>query len=164
MNVFNGTTTSFITHIPAVDIAASITADEVINRFKKACDVQERDYQPMSEAEVSEAVSILKEYFTAFSSDETITISAKMILVDGKISFDIDFHDILEKIISVKGWKSYHGLIEGYYFNVKNNNNLIKISYKEDRKGYKYEDTLVSSDETEVALYKTVIKLLYGRE
>ena len=114
MNVFNGTTTSFIAHIPAADIAASITADEVINRFKKACDVQERDYQPMSESEVSEAVSILKGYFTAFSSDETITISAKMILADGKISFDIDFHDVLEKIISVKGWKSYHGLHRDY--------------------------------------------------
>ena len=163
MNVFNGTITSIIAHIPATDIAKSITADEIINRFKKACDVQERDYQPMSEAEVSEAVSILKEYFTAFSSDETISVSAKMILVDGKISFDIDFHDVLEKIISVKGWKSYHGLIEGYYFNVKNNN-LVKISYKEDRKRYKYEDTLFSSEETEVALYKTVIKLLYGRE
>ena len=163
MNIFNGTTTSIITYIPAADIAESITADEVINRFKKACDVQERDYQPMSEVEVSEAVSILKGYFTAFPSDEAITFSAKMILVDGKISFNIDFNDILEKIVSAKGWKSHHGLIEGYYFNVKNNN-LVKISYKEDRKGCKYEDTLVSSDETEVALYKTVMKLFYGRE
>ena len=60
MNVFNGTITSIIAHIPAADVAESITADEVINRFKKACDVQERDYQPMPESEVSEAVSILK--------------------------------------------------------------------------------------------------------
>ena len=163
MNVFNGTITSIIAHIPAADIAASITADEVVNRFKKACDVQERDYQPMSEAEVSEAVSILKEYFTAFSSDETIAISAKMILVDGKISFDIDFNDILEKIISAKGWKSCHGFYDGWYFQIQNNN-LVKISYKEDRKGRKYEDTLISSDEVEVALYKIVMKLLYGRE
>lgn len=163
MNVFNGTTTSIITYIPAAEIAESITAEEVINRFKKACDIQERDCHPMSEAEVSESVSILKGYFTSFPSDETITISAKMILVDGKISFDIDFNDVLEKIISAKGWKSYHGLIEGYYFNVKNNN-LVKISYKEDRKGRKYEDTLVSSDEAEVTLYKTVMKLFYGRE
>ena len=163
MNVFNGTTTSIITYIPATDIAESITAEDVVNRFEKACAIQERDYQPMSEAEVSETVSILKGYFTSFSSDETITFSAKMILVDGKISFDIDFDDILEKIISAKGWKSYHGLIEGHYFNVQNNS-LVKISYKEDRKGRKYEDTLVSSDEAEVALFKTVMKLLYGRE
>lgn len=163
MNIFNGTTTSIITYIPAADIAESITADEVINRFKKACDIQGRDYQPMSEAEVSEAVSILKGYFASFSSDETITMSATMVLSNGKMSFDIDFNDVLEKIISAKGWKSYHGLIEGYYFDVQNNN-LVKISYKEDRKGRKYEDTLISSDEVEVALYKTVDKLLYGRE
>lgn len=163
MNIFNGTTTSIITYIPAADIAESITADEVINRFKKAYDIQGRDYQPMSEAEVSEAVSILKGYFASFSSDETITMSATMVLSNGKMSFDIDFNDVLEKIISAKGWKSYHGLIEGYYFDVQNNN-LVKISYKEDRKGRKYEDTLVSSDEAEVTLFKTVMKLLYGRE
>ena len=163
MNVFNGTTTSFLTYIPAADIAESITADEVVNRFKKACDIQGRDYQPMSETEISEAVSILKGYFTAFSSDETIMFSAKMILVDGKISFDIDFNDVLEEIISGKGWKSYHGMIEGYYFNVQNNK-LVKISYKNDRNGSKYTDTFVSSDETEINLYKTVMKLLYGRE
>ena len=163
MNVFNGTTTSIITYIPAVEVAKTITAEDVINRFKEACAIQGRDYQPMSEAEVSEAVSILKGYFTAFSSDETITISAKMILVDGKISFDIDFNDVLEKIISAKGWKSCHGFYDGWYFKIQDNN-LVKISYKEDRKGRKYEDTLVSSDEAEVALYKTVDKLLYGRE
>lgn len=163
MNVFNGTTTSIITYIPAAEVAKSITAEDVINRFKEACAIQERDYQPMSEAEVSEAVSILKGYFTSFSSDETITISAKMILVDGKISFDIDFNDVLEKIISAKGWKSCHGFYDGWYFQIQDNS-LVKISYKEDRKGYKYENTLVSSDEAEVALFKTVMKLLYGRE
>ena len=163
MNVFNGTTTNFITYIPAAEIAESITAEDVINRFKEACDIQGRDCQPMSEAEVSEAVSILKGYFTSFPSDETISFSAKMILVDGKISFEIDFDNILKEIISAKGWKSYHGFNEGYYFDVQNNN-LVKISYKEDRKGHKYEDTLISSDEVEVALYKTVDKLLYGRE
>ena len=163
MNVFNGTTTSIITYIPAAEVAESITAEDVINRFKKACDIQGRDYQPMSEAEVSEAVSILKGYFASLSSDETITISATMVLSNGKMSFDIDFNDVLDDIISGKGWKSYHGLIEGYYFDVQNNS-LVKISYEQGRKGRKYESTLVSSDETEVALYKTVMKLLYGRE
>ena len=163
MNVFNGTTTSIITYIPAAEVAKSITADDVINRFEKVCAIQRCDCQPMSEAEISEAVSILKGYFTSFSSDETLTISAKMILVDGKISFDIDFDDVLEKIISAKGWKSCHGFYDGWYFKIQDNN-LVKISYKEDRKGRKYEDTLVSSDEAEVALYKTVDKLLYGRE
>lgn len=163
MNVFNGTTTSFITYIPASDIAESITADEVINRFKKACDVQERDYQPMSEAEVSEAVSILKGYFKTFPRDEAISFSAKMILVNGKISFDIDFNDVLEKIISAKDWKSYHGFNKGWYFKIQDNN-LIKISYKYSKGSHTYDTTLISSDAAEVALFKTVMKFLYGRE
>ena len=163
MNIFNGTTTSIITYIPAAEVAESIAAEDVINRFKKACDIQGRDYQPMSEAEVSETVSILKGYFASLSSDETITISATMVLSNGKMSFDIDFNDVLEKIISARGWKSCHGFYDGWYFKIQDNN-LVKISYKEDRKGRKYEDTLVSSDEAEVALYKTVDKLLYSRE
>lgn len=165
MNIFNGiTSTSFIVNIPVEDIAESITAEEVANRFTEACDtVKGSDCQPMTEAEASEAVFILKKYFTSFSSDESITLSATMVLSDGKISFAFDFRDVLVEIISAKGWKSHHGYNEGWYFQIRDNS-LVKISYKGNRGSHSYDTTIISSDDFEISLFKTVMMLIYGRD
>ena len=163
MNVFNGTTTSFNMHIPVEDIAKSITADEVVNSFKKACDIHKIDYQPMSEAEVSEAVSILKGYLEKFSNS-TFTLFTKIVLVDGKMSFDINFESVLEKILSVNNWDSFYGRDKGRSFVIRDNK-IIMIYHQTDKNGKEYYDNaLISSDETKVALFKIVRKRLYGRE
>ena len=163
MNVFISTTTSFNMHIPAEDIAKSITADEVVNSFKKACDIHKIDYQPMSEAEVSEAVSILKRYFEKFSNN-TFAVFAKIVLVDGKISIDINFESVLEQILSINNWESFYGRDRGRSFVIRDNK-IIMIYHQTDKNGKEYYDNaVVSSDETKVALFKTVRKLLHGRE
>ena len=163
MNVFNGTkSTDFIVNIPVKDITESITTEEVVNRFTEACDTVSKGSDCMTEAEASEAVSILKKYFTSFS-DESITLSATMVLSDGKISFSFAFRDVLAEIISAKGWKSYHGYNEGWYFQIRDNN-LVKISYKDNRGKHTYDNTVVSSDSFEISLFKTVMMLIYGRD
>ena len=164
MNVSIGTKTNFNINIPAADIAKSITADEVVNSFKRACDVQKINYQPMSEAEVSEAVSILKGYFELFSENYTFTFFSKIVFVDGKMSFDINFQSVLEKILTVNEWESCHGRDRGRCFTIRDNK-IIMIYYQTDKNGKEYyDDILISSDETKVALFKIVHKLLYGRE
>ena len=129
MSVFNGTTSNFIVKVSAIDIAESITDKKVVSCFKEACDIQERNDQPMSEAEVSETVSILKGYWETFSSYKTFDVYAKKILVDGKMSFDINLQSVLSNIILNKGWSSCDEGNKKYCFVIRNNK-IIKIYLK----------------------------------